>query len=61
MTEIHRVNWVICPKCKYRYYVEPELLLEDISAECPKCHTEFDAKGNRESPLTEQLQQIKRF
>ena len=61
MAEIHRVNWVNCPKCKYRYYVAAEVLLDDIPAICPKCHTEFDAKDNRESPLTAQLQKIQRF
>ena len=53
MSEIHRVNWVACPKCKYRYYVGPQLLLvEGIPAVCPKCHHEFDVKNHLEPKLT---------
>ena len=43
--QIHRVNWVKCPNCSYRYYVGPQLLLvEDALAACPKCSHEFDPK-----------------
>ena len=43
--QIHRVNWVICPECSYRYYVGPQLLLvDDALAACPKCGLEFDPK-----------------
>lgn len=45
MGEIGRVNWVICPNCKYRYYVgESMLIAEGIPAICPKCRHEFNPK-----------------
>ncbi len=47
MAKIQRVNWVICPKCKNRYYVgAPLLMVEGIPAICPKCRHEFDAQAN---------------
>ncbi len=47
-----RVNWVKCPKCSYRYYVGPQLLLvDDALAACPKCSHEFDAKAHLDSKL----------
>ena len=50
--QIHRVNWVICPKCSYRYYVGPQLLLvEDALAACPKCSHEFDPKKHLTSKM----------
>ena len=53
MAEIHRVNWVSCPKCKFRYYVGPQFLLVDgIPAICPQCRHEFDARKNLEPKLT---------
>ena len=54
MTEpINRVNWVKCPKCSYRYYVGPQLLMVDEAlADCPKCGLEFDAKVNRDFKLS---------
>ena len=53
MAEMNRVNWVICPKCKFRYYIGPQLLLvEGIPAVCPKCHHEFDPKLHLESRRT---------
>ncbi len=52
--KIGKVNWVICPKCKLRYYVGPSLLMvEGIPAICPKCRTEFDPKERLESVVTE--------
>jgi len=42
MEEMDRVRWVVCPKCKYRYYLSYQLLLEGIPAICPKCRFEFD-------------------
>lgn len=42
MEEIDRVRWVVCPKCKYRYYLSHQLLMERIPAICPKCRLEFD-------------------
>lgn len=54
MPQIARVNWIICPKCKFRYYVGPQLLLvEGIPTVCPKCHHEFDPHKHLESRLTE--------
>ncbi len=51
--KVGRVNWVKCPKCNYRYYVGPQLLLvEDALAICPKCRHEFDPKLHLESKLT---------
>ncbi len=53
MSEISRVNWVACPKCKFRYYVGPQLLLvEGIPAICPKCRHEFDPKPHLEPKFT---------
>ena len=49
MEDIHEVNWVVCPKCKFRYYVSHQLLVEDIPAICPKCHLEFDPKPHLEA------------
>lgn len=49
MPEIGRVNWVICPNCKYRYYVGASLLMmEGVPAMCPKCRHEFDARTHLE-------------
>ncbi len=49
MPEHHRVNWVICPNCNYRYYVGEQLLLaEGTPAKCPKCRHEFDPRANLE-------------
>lgn len=54
MPEIERVNWVICPKCKYRYYVGvPLLLIEGIPAICPKCRHEFDPRPHLESKISQ--------
>jgi len=54
MIKTARVNWVICPNCKFRYYVGPQLLLvKEIPAVCPKCHQEFDPKKHLESLLDE--------
>jgi len=48
--EIHRVNWVVCPECGYRFYVGAEMiLLEGIQCHCPNCHSEFDTKSNLEA------------
>ena len=53
MTEIGKVNWVICPKCQFRYYIGPQLLLaEGIPTICPKCRHEFDPKPYLESKVT---------
>ena len=50
MEKAERVNWVICPNCKYRYYVGPALVtLEGAQAVCPKCRHEFEAKSNLEA------------
>ena len=52
MAELHRANWVICPKCKFRYYVGVQLLLiEGIPAICPQCRNEFEAKKHLEPSL----------
>ena len=49
-----RVNWVICPKCKFRYYIGPQLLaVEGMHTICPKCHSEFDPKKHLEPRVTE--------
>lgn len=41
--EITRVNWISCPKCKYRYHVGPQLLrAAEPQSICPKCRFEFD-------------------
>lgn len=48
--QIHSVNWVLCPNCDFRFYVGAEMLLvEQIQAHCPRCHSEFDVKTNLES------------
>ncbi len=53
MPEINRVNWVICPKCKFRYYVgAPLLMVEGIPTHCPKCHHEFDPRPHLEPKFT---------
>ena len=50
--KITKVNWVICPKCNYRYYVGASLLVaEGIPAMCPRCHHEFDAKEHLDKKL----------
>ena len=42
--EIGKVNWVVCPKCGYRYYCGPPIFyVEGIPAICPKCRFEFNA------------------
>lgn len=49
MDKLVKVNWVICPNCKYRYYVGASLLMaEGIPAVCPKCRHEFDPRSNLE-------------
>ncbi len=53
MSEMARVNWVNCPKCQFRYYVGPQLLLvEGLPSICPKCRHEFDPKKHLEATLT---------
>ena len=54
MTEkIGIVNWVKCPKCNYRYYVGPQMLVvEGVPAVCPKCEHEFDPRLHRESKFS---------
>ena len=53
MAEIDKVNWVICPKCKFRYYVGPQLLVvEGALSTCPKCHHDFDAKDHLEKKFS---------
>lgn len=53
LESINRVNWVKCPKCSYRYYVGPQLLLvDDALAVCPKCSHEFDAKAHLDFKLS---------
>ena len=54
MAEICKVNWVICPKCGWRYYIGPNLLLrKGIPAICPQCRVEFDPEENLESKKQE--------
>ena len=49
-----RVNWVICPKCQFRYYIGPQLLaVEGMHTLCPRCHHEFDPKTHLEKHITE--------
>lgn len=49
MREIGRVNWVICPNCKYRYYVGASLLMvKGVPAICPKCRHEFESQEHQE-------------
>lgn len=49
MEKLAKVNWVICPECKFRYYVGTSLLLaKGVNAICPKCRAEFDANSNLE-------------
>ena len=44
-----RVNWVICPKCNFRYYIGPQLLeVEGMHTLCPKCNSEFNPGKNIE-------------
>jgi hypothetical protein len=52
--EIARVNWVICPKCQYRYHLGPQLLrAEGAPSICPKCRLEFDPKPHLEPKYDE--------
>ncbi len=54
MAEIPRVNWVTCPKCKYRYYVGPQLIMvEGVLSVCPKCHHEYNVRSQLENKVTE--------
>ena len=46
MPEYSKVHWVICPKCKYNYYLGEQLLRSSEPAICPKCRLEFDPKKN---------------
>ena len=47
-----RVNWVICPKCQFRYYIGPQLLaVEGMHTLCPRCHHEFDPKTHLEKRM----------
>lgn len=49
MDKLIKANWVICPNCKYRYYVGASLLMaEGVPAICPKCRHEFDPKSSLE-------------
>jgi len=49
MEKLVKANWVVCPKCNYRFYVGASLLMaEGIPAFCPKCREEFDPKSNLE-------------
>ena len=51
--EIGKVNWVVCPKCQYRFYCGPTIFyVEGIPAICPKCRTEFDAYAALEPRFT---------
>ena len=52
--QMHRVNWVGCPKCKYRFYVGIQLLLiKEVPAICPKCRHEFDPKEHIQSAISQ--------
>lgn len=54
MNQIHRVNWVVCPKCKNRFYVGAQLLLvKGVPAICPKCRHEFDSKEHLEETISQ--------
>ena len=50
MEGVYKINWVVCPQCKYRYYVGQQLLEKGIPAICPKCRLEFDPVPHLESP-----------
>ena len=42
--QVGKVNWVVCPKCKYRFYCGPPVFyVEGIPAICPECRHEFNA------------------
>jgi len=49
MEKIHKINWVQCPKCKYRYYIGRPLLEKGIPTLCPRCRFEFDPVPHLES------------
>lgn len=51
---IGRVNWVICPRCKWRFYLGAPLFQVGgkIPAACPKCHLDFDPRPNLEPKAT---------
>ena len=50
---IGKVNWVVCPKCKYRYYCGPPIFyVEEVPAVCPKCFHEFDPWAAMEPRFT---------
>ncbi len=54
MSIAQRVNWVVCPNCRWRFYVGAQLLVvEGVKACCPKCSIEFDARTNLEQSRTE--------
>ncbi len=45
LDSIPRVNWVVCPKCKFKYYLSaPMLAVEGVPAICPKCRNEFEPR-----------------
>ena len=53
MREISKVNFAICPKCKFRYQVGSMLLMEEgIPSVCPKCHLEYDSRSHIEGMAT---------
>ncbi len=54
VTEIGKVNWVVCPKCQYRFYCGPPIFhVKGVQSICPKCHHEFDPHDALEPRFTE--------
>jgi hypothetical protein len=41
MEGLYKINWIVCPQCKYRYYISLQLLEKGIDTICPKCRLEF--------------------
>lgn len=43
------INWVICPNCKGRYYVEAQAAaLDTFRCHCPFCANQFQCQDAKE-------------